>query len=121
MSFYTSYFGRLQRVPIEITPVSIALYSPKWYRGTQYKRLAPTERILREWKFENNVEKYINDFRRDILSKLSAHDVARDLIDFSNGGDVVLLCYEKRGDFCHRHLVADWLKEYGYPCEELLI
>ena len=30
---------------------------------------------------------------------------------------IVLLCYEKPGDFCHRHLVADWFgKEW---CKEL--
>lgn len=23
--------------------------------------------------------------------------------------NIVLLCYEKPEDFCHRHLVADWL------------
>lgn len=27
----------------------------------------------------------------------------------------ILLCYEKTGDFCHRHLLAEWL---GYKdCE----
>ena len=32
--------------------------------------------------------------------------------------DIALVCYEKPGDFCHRHLVADWLNEAGYQCEE---
>jgi uncharacterized protein (DUF488 family) len=31
----------------------------------------------------------------------------------------VLLCYEKSGDFCHRHLVAEWLRRYGYEVKEL--
>ena len=24
--------------------------------------------------------------------------------------DIILLCYEKSGDFCHRHIVADWIE-----------
>lgn len=32
---------------------------------------------------------------------------------------IALLCYEKPDDFCHRHLVADWLRKNGYECEEL--
>ena len=33
--------------------------------------------------------------------------------------DFALVCYEKPSDFCHRHLVADWLNKNGYDCEEL--
>ena len=31
---------------------------------------------------------------------------------------IALICYEKSEDFCHRHLVAYWLKCNGYECEE---
>ena len=42
---------------------------------------------------------------------LDAQRVYEDLERLSNGRDCVLLCYEKSGDFCHRHLVADWLNK----------
>ena len=42
---------------------------------------------------------------------LNAESVYRDLEKLSNGDDCVLLCYEKSGDFCHRHLVANWLSD----------
>ena len=40
----------------------------------------------------------------------------------SGGQDVALCCYEKPEEFCHRHILADWIKEklgveiseYGY-------
>ena len=33
--------------------------------------------------------------------------------------NMILLCYEKSGDFCHRHVLADWLEEnFGYRVEE---
>ena len=25
--------------------------------------------------------------------------------------EIALVCYEKPGDFCHRHIVADWLDQ----------
>lgn len=35
-----------------------------------------------------------------------------------NGKDIALICYEKPSDFCHRHLVAEWLNQNGYRCDE---
>lgn len=38
------------------------------------------------------------------------------------GPDVVLLCYEKPGQFCHRRLVAEWFEqELGLVVPELEI
>ncbi|NTV02456.1 MAG: DUF488 domain-containing protein [Chlorobiaceae bacterium] len=34
------------------------------------------------------------------------------------GEDVVLLCFERPSDFCHRQLVSKWLRQYGVPCVE---
>ena len=33
--------------------------------------------------------------------------------------EVTFLCWEKPGDFCHRHLVADWLRNAGYEISEI--
>lgn len=34
------------------------------------------------------------------------------------GKEICLICYEKPSDFCHRHLVADWLNKNGVKCKE---
>ena len=34
------------------------------------------------------------------------------------GKDIALICYEKPGEFCHRNIVREWLKEFGYKVEE---
>jgi len=39
-----------------------------------------------------------------VLSKLNPYNVLEQL-----GDNAVMLYYEKVGDFCHRHLIADWL------------
>ena len=31
---------------------------------------------------------------------------------------LTLLCYEKPSDFCHRHLVANWLRQHGAGISE---
>jgi len=36
----------------------------------------------------------------------------------SGGKDIVLCCYEKTGEFCHRHVLAELLKNY-FEVEEL--
>lgn len=118
---YTGYFGKLKRLPPELFPVSIALYSPKWYREAEYKTLAPTADILREWKANHNVERYTERFCNEVTSHLNRDEVINDLFMLSWGRDIVLLCYEAPGKFCHRHLVADWLTRGGYKCEELYL
>lgn len=30
----------------------------------------------------------------------------------------VLLCWEKPGDFCHRHIISDWLMNAGFEVKE---
>lgn len=38
--------------------------------------------------------------------------------DADDDAAIALICYEKPSDFCHRHLVAEWLNQNGYKCEE---
>jgi uncharacterized protein (DUF488 family) len=55
---------------------------------------------------------------------LSILQVIEDLQKIANTKDtdkIILLCYEKPGDFCHRHLVADWLTKNGLKTIELKI
>ena len=94
-------------------PVSIAL-SAKYFYGYAYKVLNP------EWGYMNDEESiYTPKFNKG-LAKLSAQKVYDDLKGASKGRDVVLLCHEKEGDFCHRRLVAQWLnKELGIEVLEL--
>lgn len=47
-----------------------------------------------------------------LMNLYSKNEVIEDLKRFSNDIDkIVLLCYEKPNDFCHRHLVSNWLHD----------
>lgn len=121
---YTSYFAKLKSLPESVIPISICAKAPSWYKGLQYKNLAPTYDILMKYKHDGNNEDYIKTFNEQILSRLNASKVIFELGSLADRGntnysfDICLICYEKSSDFCHRHLVAEWLRKYGYDCKE---
>ncbi len=47
----------------------------------------------------------------NILESQDAKKVVEQIKTLSDGQDVALCCYEKPGDFCHRHILAKWLTE----------
>lgn len=119
---YTSYFAKLKSLPDNIVPISICGKAPDWYKGLQYKKLAPKYDFFMKWKENHDNDYYIKCFNEQVLDKLNAYDTVMalsELAGFENRhNDICLICYEKPGDFCHRHLVADWLNENGFRCEE---
>ena len=121
---YTSYFAKLKSLPENIIPISICGKAPDWYKGLQYKKLAPKYGFFMEWKKNHDNNYYIKCFSEQVLDKLNVLTVMRDLIDLVNstedhiGKEIALICYEKPSDFCHRHLVAEWLNSNGIQCKE---
>ncbi len=114
---YTSYFGNLRNIPESIVPISICGKTPDWYKGNQYKKLAPKYGFFMEWKRNRNNQFYIEEFKKQVLLPLNRTIVISELLSLSNNKDIVLLCYEKPNEFCHRHLVATWLSEITFVKE----
>lgn len=120
---YTSYFGNLHSLPNNIIPISICGKAPDWYNGLQYKKLAPKYDFFMKWKENHDNNYYIECFNEQVLNKLNATKVYDDFLHMCNifpteEPNFCLICYEKPGDFCHRHLVAEWFKENGIDCKE---
>ena len=111
---YTSYFAKLKSLPSDIMPISICGKVPDWYKGAQYKKLAPKYDFFMEWKRNHDNDYYIKCFKEQVLDKLSPHAIVTELYVLSQGKDVALICYEKPSDFCHRRLVAEWLNKNGF-------
>lgn len=79
------------------------------YTGDCYLDLAPKREFWDVWKAnrgkiseEENTKYYIEEYYKQVLSKLDPERVYRQL-DHST-----LLCYEDPEEFCHRHVVAAW-------------
>lgn len=117
---FTTYFAQLRILPRSIVPISICGRAPDWYTGLQYKKLAPKWAFFQEWKKSHDNNYYIEHFNAEVLAPLTAQQVVEELRSRLSDGakDIALVCYEKPGDFCHRHLVADWLCENGIECRE---
>lgn len=117
---YTCYFAKLKVLPDSIIPISICGKAPDWYKGQQYKKLAPKYGFFSKWKENHDNAYYIECFQKEVLDTLSAPKVVNELYSLvqDNTKDIALICYEKPDDFCHRHLIADWLKKNGIECKE---
>ena len=116
---YTSYFAKIKELEKNgITPISICGKVPAWYEGLQYKRLAPKYDFFMKWKENHDNEYYIKCFNEQVLSKLDPMKVYNELSTLADSSKIALICYEKPSDFCHRHLVADWLNQNGFECKE---
>jgi uncharacterized protein YeaO (DUF488 family) len=108
----TSYFGKSGQHP---NAVSIAAITPSWFRKRIYKKFAPPWNLVKRYKDgQVTEEQYKRTYQKEILSKLDPKQVAEEL-----GQEAILLCYEKSGQFCHRHLVADWFQRAGIKVEEI--
>ncbi len=102
----TSYFAK-KTAATDPNAVSIARWPPRWWTtGRRYIALAPSADLLKRSKAGLPWPEFVKEYQRDVLDKLDPAKVLSDL-----GADAILLCWEKPGDDCHRHLVAEWLEK----------
>lgn len=113
---YTSYFKQYKKLLdngytnlVSIAGISDYSFKQELLNGNsylkEYKKLAPKYIWWKKWHTEKlSNEWYINQYYNTILFQLNPHQVFYEL-----GENAILLCYELPDEFCHRHLVANWL------------
>lgn len=113
MKIYTSYFAKQKDLEERgITCIGICAIPPKWFNGPNFACVAPSKDILFEYKANPDNERYTKRYKEEVLCILKNPQIFVDgLIYCSDGKDVAMLCYEKPEDFCHRHILADFLNE----------
>lgn len=126
---YTSYFAKIRKFPNNVIPISIARFQPKWLDKNIIicNELAPSIKCLTDYKETNNQDEYIKNYTEDILLKYKSEDIIKLLESKTKIKDVVnnpnihiaLCCYENPTDFCHRHLLADFLEKENIMVKEL--
>lgn len=117
MKIMTSYFAMAKKIPKDFVQVSICLNTPMWFNGKEYDKLAPKWSFFEKWKYEtrgyedlyHNNEYFVREFNELVLGDLDIKEVVHDLKKLSKGKNICLMCYEKPSEFCHRHLVAQWM------------
>ena len=122
---YTGYFAKLKYYQEQgLIPISICGKAPDWYEGLQFKKLAPKWSFFNEWKngsHKGDNEYYIEHFNAEVLNNLNSNEIEKELKKLAKrrtSDKIILLCYEKPDDFCHRHLVSDWFSQNDIFCQE---
>jgi hypothetical protein len=107
MKIYTGYFAKLKSyTEAGLCPVSIAVSQPRWlsFKLPCLEAFVPDPKSLR-WPRK----RYTDWYRYHNLGELKPEPQIIILEHLAEGRDVVLLCWERPDDFCHRQLVAEWL------------
>lgn len=102
---FTSYYAKSGQHPNRI---SISASEPPWFMGKRYPRLAPSWDMIWAVKHGTITDEQYGRLYLELLikkRKLDPNTVVKDLPN-----NAVLLCYERPDDFCHRHIVARWLR-----------
>lgn len=99
----TSYFSKSAK---HQNAVSIAFKNPPTFQGRHFTALAPPKWLIRKFKRNPDTDEYTAFYYKEVLNKLDPEKVYKQL-----GENAVLLCWENRTKFCHRHLVAKWFKQ----------
>lgn len=93
--------------------VAISQGVPKGWKGKRYLKLAPPWSLVKDKSSE-----FTKKYYEQVLSRLNAAEVVKELKELA-GEDAILLCWEGPGKFCHRMVVAEWLKiELGIEVKE---
>ena len=65
---------------------------------------------------ELNTKFYIREYYRQVLLKANILELLKDETD------PILLCYEKEGEFCHRHILAEYIElTYGVEVRDITV
>lgn len=109
-TIYTSHFSNLKNA---INPISIAGGCPDFYNGPQFKKLAPKYTWWKQWHDEKlSNEWYVEKYNKTVLQTLKPAEIFSELFEFYPGADTItIMCWEKPGLFCHRHLIGEWLSK----------
>ena len=93
------------------------------FNGKALPKLAPKREFWRVWHSnigkipeEENTRYYIEEYYKQVLQKLDLEDL------LSGEQEPILLCYESSKEFCHRHIVAEYIEfKYGIFVPEIAI
>lgn len=121
MNIFTSNFAKAKGLDSsKFLVVAISRYVPRGYSGVRELRFAPSRRLLMSYKGGLSIHDYEEVFFSELGNKDRVYSVFRDLASLSNGRDIVLCCYERAGEFCHRRLIADFVfSHWHYDIKEL--
>lgn len=93
------------------------------FNGKAIPKLAPKRKFWNIWhnnigkiSDEENTRYYIQEYYNQVLSKVNLEELLKD------EKDPILLCFEKGEDFCHRHVLAEYIEIiYGITVKDIKV
>ena len=121
IDIYTTNYTKASRLSEKYyLKVSISLYRPRDFKGMQIQSFAPTKELLADYKNGLSAEQYEIRYREQINKLTDIYSFFQIMAKQAKGRNILLLCYEKKNAFCHRHILSDIIYErYGYRIKEL--
>ena len=108
---FTGYYAKYKQYKdLGLEPVAISGVRPDFYEGLYYPNFAPRWSTFARWRTgiitnDGYTKEYISR-----LNTLDKEEIKKDFSEYiSDNKHCILLCYEKPYDFCHRHILAEWL------------
>ena len=84
--------------------VAISLGVPRGWSGRRCTVLAPSRRLIKII----DPQTFTKLYKAEVLDKLDPMKVILDL----GGDNFIMCCWELPGEFCHRRVVAAWLRKH---------
>jgi uncharacterized protein (DUF488 family) len=147
---YTGYFAKIKQYrDMHLKLVSIANHSIHTFGDLATIKFIPLVPGYWIYPWKNDLHnrsdlgkaklEYIEIYYTKCLNKFTPEKLFEEINSFTKSTDTILLCYEappkdmgsngiidlgklEAGkDFCHRHLVSDFLRRGGLPCQEIVL
>lgn len=104
---YTSYFSKASKIFPKWRLVSISITSAQVFDGYYARELNPSKELLWAYKGgEIDNQEYIEWYTKTILDNLDPFEI------YDKYKGKVMCCWEKSGEFCHRHIVLNWIAKH---------
>ena len=98
---FTSNFKIAGNLP---QAVAISLGVPRGWTGRRYSVLAPSRRLIKIM----DPQTFTKLYKAEVLDRLDPMRVIREM----GGDDFIMCCWEPPGEFCHRRVVAAWMRKH---------
>ncbi len=103
---YTSYYSNVSKHVLSIRQIGVSATIPLYFEGSRREEYYPSWDLINGIKYgEITEEEFERAYREEVLSRLNPVD------EYEKLRGKVLCCWEKKGDFCHRHIILKWLGE----------
>lgn len=145
MNTFISYFYNIRFFPLNLIPISTAMYDPKWYHDFKSNNTIFKDKrgiingiraeVLSPYKIESaecknclsnknpSICTFIKQYHNYIFS-LNFNDIYNKLLYISNkfnNADICLIVYEKPDNLCsERSTLIEWFNYNGFELKEFI-